>query len=72
MNKENITILHEYETLVSDIAEKLNTLSDKILYSNNDIEVKDALKKRYEELMNQKFKYELQIKNFEKKHSESL
>ncbi len=71
MNKIDITILKDYETLVSEIAEKLNTLSDKILYSNNDLEVKEALKKRYEELMKQKFKIEFQIKNFEKKHSDS-
>ena len=52
----------EYEAELLEIAEKLNELSDKILYSNNDAEVKAALIKRYEELMPQKLKLESKLK----------
>ena len=50
-----------YKAELNEIAEILNALSDKILYSNNDAEVKAALIKRYEELMPQKLKLESQL-----------
>jgi translation initiation factor 6 (eIF-6) len=52
----------ENEAELNEIAETLNALSDKILYSNNDAEVKAALIKRYEELMPQKLKLESKLK----------
>ena len=57
-----MTAQNEQQDKLAEIAEKLNTLSDKILYSNNDAEVKAALIKRYEELMPQKLKLESQLK----------
>jgi len=57
-----MTAQNEQQDKLAEIAERLNTLSDKILYSNNDAEVKAALIKRYEELMPQKLKLESQLK----------
>ena len=53
---------NEQQDMLAEIAEKLNELSDKILYLNNDADVKAALIKRYEELMPQKLKLESLLK----------
>jgi gamma-glutamyl phosphate reductase len=51
----------EKDAELMDIVEKLNTLSDRILSANNDADVKAALIKRYEELMQQRLKLESQL-----------
>ena len=61
---ENKLAIHsDHEAELMEIAERLNALSDKILFSNNDNGLKVALIKRYEELMPLKLKLELQIKS---------